>query len=104
MVFFWNTLKKWLKNVLEVSIDEEIEEGLLFNNPGKIVQSKREKFVLLNVKFYIYRQRLFHNNHLDVLEWALEFREKLRMEKQICSQEGKLKKFSIWENILEKIS
>ena len=102
--FFWNTLKKWLKNVLEVSIDEEIEEGLLFNNPGKIVQSKKENFILLNVKFYIYRQRLFHNNHLDVLEWALEFREKLRMEKQICSQEGKLKKFSIWENILEKIS
>ena len=45
-----------------------------------------------------------NNNHLDVLEWALEFRGKLRMEKQICSQEGRLKKFNIWENILEKIS
>ena len=104
VAFFWTTLKRWLKNVIGLSIDEEIEEGLLFNNPGKIVESKIENFILLNVKFYIYRQRLFHNNHLNVLEWALEFREKLRIEKQICSQEGKLRKFKIWEKILEKMS
>ena len=96
-------LKKWLKNLLGLSIDDEIEEGLLFNNPGNIVESKIENFILLNVKFYIYRQRLFYSNHLDVLEWALEFRDKLRIEKQICSQEGKLRKSKIWESILEKI-
>ena len=83
MAFFWTTVKKWLKHLLGLSIDEEIEEGLLFNNPGKYMEAKVGKLILLNVKFYIYiyRQRLFHKIHLGILEWALEFREKLRIEK-----------------------
>ena len=52
---------------------------------------------------YIYRQRLFHQNHLDVLEWAIEFRAKLQVEKQICYQEEKMRKFWIWEKILDKM-
>ena len=42
VLFFWNTLKKWLKNVLQVSIDEEIEKGLLFNKPGKLFNPKKK--------------------------------------------------------------
>ena len=60
VAFFWITLKKWLKNVLALSIVDEIEEGLIFNNPNNNKEAKIENFILLTVKFYIYRQRLFH--------------------------------------------
>ena len=36
--------------------DDEIEEALIPNNPNNIIEEKIENFILLNVKFYIYRQ------------------------------------------------
>ena len=84
--------------------EEELEEALILNSPDKTTDAKMENLILLSLQFYIYRQRLFHNNHLDVLEWAREFRMMLMSEKHICQKENKLKKFNVWEGILEKLS
>ena len=43
--FFWITLKKWLNNVLSLSIDDEIEESLILNNPNIIKEAKIENFI-----------------------------------------------------------
>ena len=101
---FWKSVKRWLKQVLAISIDDEIEEGLILNNPNVDRLAQMENFILLCIKFYIYRQRLFHQNNLNVLDWAIEFKGKLLVEKQICLMENKPKRFRAWEEILNKLS
>ena len=100
---FWKSVVKWLRTVLDVDMSEELQESIILNDPSDIKGARIRNFITLTLKFYIYRQRLFYNNHLDVLEWAREFRMKLIVERNICMQENKHKKFKIWENLFEKL-
>lgn len=59
--------------------------------------------LLLHMKFYIYRQRLFHQGTLDLLAFLRELKVKLNVERYICSQEGKPQKFKIWEPLCNAI-
>lgn len=45
-------------------------------------------------EYYIFRQKLFHDAELDILQWLLEFRPKLRVEKWICKKRAKAPDFT----------
>ena len=50
-------------------------------------------FCILHIKYYIYKQRLFHGNTLSIREICNEIRYKLDIEKKICENDDKQMNF-----------
>ena len=48
-----------------------IQQSILFNSPQTTQEAKMTNVILLTIILFIYRQRLFHENQLDVLAWAM---------------------------------
>ncbi len=42
-------------------------------------------YCILNGKFYIHKQKLFHENALDVYDYLCELKYKLQIERMICN-------------------
>lgn len=59
--------------------------------------------ILLSVKFYIYRQKMFHEGELDIRHWLLEFKIKLTTEKWIRSSNGLKPANRIYNRILDAL-
>ena len=95
---FWNFIRNWLVGIVEFDLKNVSGAGLLLNSPGKDKFCCFQNYLLLNIKFYIYRQRLFHNKRLDLLEWMAELKAKLLRERYICEGEGNLRKFKDLQN------
>ena len=51
VAFFWKTVNKWLRNVLSITFEEELEEALILNSPDKTTDAKMENLILLSLKF-----------------------------------------------------
>lgn len=49
---------------------------------------KYVNYIILACKFYIYRQRLYHDSKFELPAFLGEFRNKLKIEKYICSREA----------------
>lgn len=62
--------------------------------------SKVINALTLNFKFYIYRQKLFHNCELNILSLLAEVKTKIRTEKLICAIQNKNLHFDKWKNVL----
>lgn len=95
----WNALSSWLTNYVDLHIQLDART-LLFGIPRSTKQSLVINFVILSTKFYIYRQRLFHHNRLEIIQVLCELHLRLRVEKHINSQERKPGKFRKWERFL----
>ena len=79
VTFFWESVARWLYRVTGIKLEGPVE-GILFNFSEMSNTNRIINFILLTVKCYIYRQRLFHGGRLDVMEWAMEFKKKLIVE------------------------
>ena len=74
---------RWLEQVLGFDMRELSDKDYLLGLVGSCSKGSGERirtinFVFLWAKFYIYRQRLFHDSLLDVYQWIYEFAVKLR--------------------------
>ena len=59
---------------------------------AKSQMDRKLNAIIIQTKFYIYRQRLFYTNGLDAFEWFYEFKMYLMKERQICKAELRPKK------------
>lgn len=106
-VGFWSELGVWLEQFVElISFPDEIMEyEFLFGRQGSSVEIKRINYVFLLGKSFVYRQKLFDNNNLDVYQFLCEFKNSLAVEKMACIREGSCKKKfdRIWKVIYERL-
>lgn len=100
---FWTVLCAWFAGVEDLALDSISPKLFVLGVPQVFRKAAIVNFILMNVKFYVYRQRLFHEGKLELLQWLREFKLKLFMEKQICYNEGKAKRFGKWAAILDTI-
>ena len=79
------------------------EKGIIFglknSSDGMIVLN----FCILHIKYYIYRQRLFHENIFQLDEIRHMLSAKLEIEKKICQKEEKNYKFEKFRNLYENL-
>ncbi len=60
-------------------------------------------YCILNGKFYIHKQKLFHENALDFCDYLWELKYKLQIERMICygtSNDEQFSKFLFIYNVL----
>lgn len=104
---FWSELAGWLEQFVEdiQFPDELMEFDFLFGIQGSSPQTKRINYIFLLGKFYVYRQKHFYNNNLDVYRFLCEFKITLAVEKMACIKEGSCgRKFDkMWKSIYESL-
>lgn len=87
---FWLRLCEWFRQEVDLYLDGITpKERDTINN------------ILLSIKFYIFRQKMFHDCELDSRHWLLEFRTKLRTERWIRNRIGSRPPHRIYNRILE---
>lgn len=98
---FWKLALRWLKDASGQDLSQLTMKEILLGVPRSYCQARRTNFLLLISRYFIHRQRLFHNGDLCLIHWINELRKRLLTEQYICSAEGKPQKFNVWAPILE---
>lgn len=73
---------------------------------GAIMHTKETSmanFIAMFTKYYIQRQKLFHEGNLSLIGWLAEFRKRLLSERYICALEGKASRFAKWNRVLQAL-
>lgn len=96
---FWTKLAHWLHQNTPLNLQPSLK-NILFGFPVELPADRAINFIILFTKFFIYRQRLFHQTELDLLHLLMELRIRLRLERYICDLEGKPNKMNIWKHLL----
>lgn len=100
---FWRLVIKWYKEASGQDLSNLSLKQILLGVDGTSRQAKRTNFLLLVSRYFIHRQRLFHNGDLCLTHWTRELRTRLLTERHICVAEGKPGKFDKWTAILEHL-
>lgn len=96
---FWARICGWLEQNDDLLVHLSQQEFLFGLHPS-VPGSRKINFLTIFTKFFIHRQKLFHNGDLPMAQFLRELRTKLQMEKQICGLENKPNKFRCWTRIL----
>lgn len=104
---FWCKLNHWCDTHLGFKFDHLTEGELILgmiNDNGNPKVFRITNWLILITKFYIHRQRLFHNSIVSLIAFLAEVRRKLCVEKMACQREGKPSKFRVWERLFAILS
>lgn len=70
---FWSGVCKWFRQADEVYLDHLSPEEFLFGIAKECHHSTIINNILLLIKYYIHRQKLFYKGKLETLQWLQEF-------------------------------
>lgn len=94
---FWKEVCRWFRNTANLYLDQVTPKEFLFGLPADAHKSRTINFILIRVRFYIFRQKLFHDSELSCIQWLQEFKSALRVEEWICSRMGRKARFAGWK-------
>lgn len=100
---FWRQVCAWFKSSVELYLDQLTPKEVMFGLPRQCHKSGVINFILMQVRFFIYRQKLFHDCDLNFMQWLREFKYKLDMEKWICTRMNTPTRFDKWIVIREEL-
>lgn len=100
---FWTSICNWFDRVEDLPLADLSQKQYLFGVPKAFPKAKVINLILMSVKFFVYRQRLFHDGALEMVHWLREFKCKLLNEKFIHQREAKLQRFRIWDRIVNAL-
>lgn len=101
---FWQGVVKWFDDYTHISLDNLSAAHFMFGIPKTTRNWKTVNWILLVTKFFIQRQKLFHNGKLHLIHFLAHIKEKLITEKKVCRMEGKPHKFQKWQQLLSVLS
>lgn len=91
----------WLDQGEDLRLDTVQLRQFLFGVPQATPKAPKINAILISIKFFIYRQRLFYDSKLELLHWLREFRMRLIVERNICHSQGTPGKFAKWRTLLQ---
>ncbi len=94
---------KNITNFFLTDISDDIEECVLFGFTGNSNDILTLNFFIIYAKYYIYIQKLSNSNKIDFLNFLIYLKQKINIEKQICSTEGRNEAFERFSLLLDHI-
>lgn len=98
----WRNLLAWHASNADIHLQLNAKDTL-FGIPKNSEHAPVINFLILFTKYYVYRQWLFHQNQLSVLQVLQDLPIRLPVEKYINTQENKPYKLRKWERILNAL-
>lgn len=93
---FWKEVSSWFDRETDIQLNLSTR-AYLFGVPESLPHAKNINFILLFTKFYIYRQKLFHQGSLTLIHFLRELRTRLSVEKYLTNLENKRHHFYKWQ-------
>lgn len=100
---FWNSLSRWFRQQVNLYLDLLTPKEIILGLPKGAHQRDVINHIVLAIKFYIFRQKMFHEGQLDMCHWLAELKIKLQTEKWIRRRIGSKPMNTIYDRILEAI-
>ena len=103
---FWNSFFLWWNRMSDFRIAynyEDIEESILFGFQPKGNTFEVLNFCILQAKYYIYIQRMFKDNKVDLYDFLSILKYKLRIEKHTLTESEKCNDFIKYEYIYNSL-
>ncbi len=103
---FWNSFFLWWNRMSDFRIAynyEDIEESILFGFQPKGNTFEVLNFCILQAKYYIYIQRMFKDNKVDLYDFLSILKYKLRIEKHTLAESEKCNEFIKYEFIYNSL-
>lgn len=95
---FWTEVSSWFARETDVQLQVS-PRAFLFGVPDAVPLARIINFIILFAKFFIYRQKLFHQGSLDLTHFLRELRLHLQVEKYLTNSENKRHLFDKWRRI-----
>ena len=86
---FWRSFFLWWNRLENIQFENIEEECILFGfimDDSDIFQALN--FCLLHAKSYVHKQKLFGENNIDLYEFLIILKQKLKIEYNICKRNG----------------
>ncbi len=92
---FWEHWANWWKSISNIDIRKanNLEECVVFGFSGNNNLTQLLNYCIIYSKCYIYIQRLFDNNNLELYAYLTFLKYNLNMEYQICKNNNRADKF-----------
>jgi exonuclease III len=90
---FWKSLTSWLNNNIEGSMIVIDEIDIILGHLSIGDKYNVINYCILYAKYYIYKQRLFYNNDINLYEFLMVLKDKLKTEYNICKSNEMMHKF-----------
>ncbi len=108
---FWRSWVKWWLRISGVNLgslssskdNDEVAQCLLFGLQGNSDVVLASNYCILNAKYYIYIQKLLHNNKIDFYNYLVQLKNKLQVEEICCTNENNSTQFKKLEFILDSL-
>lgn len=100
---FWTSLSQWLAQQANINLNQITPKEAIFGVDDQSIRGKITNFILLHFRFYIHRQRLFHDSKFELTHWLSELRLRLRCLRNNLQQEGKIRHFRSWNHLLQAL-
>jgi len=102
---FWKYWFNWWERISEIYIrnNPNMPELILFGFPGTIDIIHVLNFCILYTKYYIYIQRLYNKNKLDLYTCLVQLKYALKIEHDICLNQNSEKNFEKFNIIYDNI-
>lgn len=100
---FWDSLNSWCENHIDVSLSQLSLTELLLGVHRSINAKRVVNWLLLQAKFFIQKNKLFHGGQLPLIAFLAETRAKLYTEQRACLLEGRPNKFRIWHSLFNAL-
>lgn len=95
---FWDNVSKWFDKEGDVQLNLSVR-ARLFGVPASHQQSTLINFLMLFVKFHIFRQKLFHQGSLSMVHLLRDLRTRLNVEQYLTILTNRSHKFDKWRRI-----
>lgn len=79
---FWKDVWEWFAREVDVQLNIPLR-AFLFGVPDQIPHATMINFLILFIKHYIYRQKVFHQGSLSLVQVLKELRRRLQVEEYI---------------------
>lgn len=93
----------WFSQADNLYLDRLTPEEFMWEIDRSAHRASVVNTITLMVKYYIYRQKLYFNGELCLLQWLTEFRTRLQTEQWIRAKIGGKKKLQQWKQIMAEL-
>lgn len=100
---FWRAICLWFRQADNIYLDNITAEEYMWGVQAGGHRANLLNAITLLVKFYVYRQKLYFNGELCLLQWLAELRSRLRTEQWISGKTGSRAKLQLWNRILMEL-
>lgn len=99
----WSSICLWLANEVDIHLHNITPKEAVLGVDDISPKGRITNFILLHFRFFVHRQRLFHNNKMELLHWLSELRSRLWTMKFNLKFEGKAHLFNRWEHVAKAL-